>query len=632
MKRRIWSVVLAALLLFTLCACSEPTQTDEEPDLSQAVEITLSGDSIQCADSTVRIDGSSATITREGVYRLKGRLNDGFIQIKAGKKEKVRLILDGAEIRSQSFAPLYVAQADKVFVTLADGSDNVLANGGSFAQIDENNVDAAIFSKDDLTLRGGGKLTVSSPAGHGIVGKDDLVVEGCELTVDAQAQAISGKDSVTVTGGTLRLTAGKDGIHSENSDDTAKGNLCLEDGAYTILAGGDGISASGELQIKDGAYAITTGGGSDLDSFKGVKSGAELLIEGGSFAIDSADDALHSNAGLTITDGEFRISAQDDAIHADGAVSIRGGSIEIEQCREGIEGLIVELSGGKVDITASDDGLNANGEEIMGPGRSTQSDDAAETYVSISGGELHINAGGDGIDSNGGLYVSGGVIRVSGSTNGGNGALDYGTDSYITGGSLIAAGYGEMAVNFGSSSTQGAILINVDEQPADTGIVLKDGSGTVLLQWTAPKKFNCLNLSCPELTQGQTCTLTAGSFTTEITLDSLIYGQGSGFGGGFGGMPGGFGRGGNPQGGQTPPEGFDPSQGGQTPPEGFDPSQGFQPPEGFDPSQGFQPPEGFDPSQGFQPPEGFDPSQGGQPPGGFGGFGNPGERPGGNNP
>ena len=159
----------------------------------------------------------------------------------------------------------------------------------------------------------------------------------------------------------------------------------------------------------------------------------------------------------------------------------------------------------------------------------------SDALLEISGGTVTVNAGGDGLDTNGSLNLSGGTVTVYGPTNDGNGSLDYGTDAAVTGGSLIALGSSGMAVNF-RSATQGAILLNVGSQSAGTTVTLTDADGNVLLSCTAEKAFAAVNLTCPELAQGGTYTVTAGAFSQTITLDSLITGSGGPGGpGGFGG-------------------------------------------------------------------------------------------------
>ena len=229
-------------------------------DEESAIAINLS-DGASTADSdSVVIDGDTITITEEGTYILSGGLTNGQIVVEA-ENAKVQLVLDNADISCETSAAIYVKAADKVFITTTDGSTNTVCTSGEFEAIDDNNIDAAIFSKSDLTLNGAGSLEVTCENGHGIVSKDDLVITSGEYVVDAGKHALSGKDSVRIAGGTFDLTAGRDGIHSENTDEEEKGFVYIENGSFTITSDGDGIDASYVVEIVDGSFEITAGGG-----------------------------------------------------------------------------------------------------------------------------------------------------------------------------------------------------------------------------------------------------------------------------------------------------------------------------------------------------------------------------------
>lgn len=526
--------------------------------------ITLSGDSISCQSNAVQISGSVATITEEGTYILSGSLEDGTIIVDAEDTDKIQLVLNGVEITSSTSAAIYVREADKVFITTVSGTENLLANGGEYVAIDDNNIDAAIFSKADLTLNGAGTLTIHAAAGHGIVSKDDLVLTSGTYEITAASHGLSGKDSVRVASGTYTITSGKDGIHAENADDTSLGFLYIANGTFEIHAQGDGMSAGTYLLIEDGEFSVEAGGGSenastqsntqdfapgrqwetttvdtsdDTTSTKGLKAVTDLTVNSGTFAIDSADDSLHSNGDLTILGGEFTISSGDDGIHADSAVSISDGTIQISQSYEGIEGLSITIDGGDISLVASDDGLNAAGGNDSSGFGGRGGDIFASTdgaVITISSGTLHVNASGDGIDSNGDLIITGGEIYVSGPTDSGNGALDYAGEAVISGGTFVAAGSSGMAQNFSSSSTQGVMMVTVNSASAGSTIALSDSSGNELVSWQADKAYTSVIISCPQITQGETYTLTTGSNSTEITMSSLVYSSG-----GMGGGPGG---------------------------------------------------------------------------------------------
>ncbi len=535
-------------------------------DEDASVRIQLGGDTAQCDSEAVEISGGTVTIQDEGTYILTGTLN-GMVIVDAEDTDKLQLVLDGVSIKSESSAALYIRQADKVFVTLAPGSENTLSNGGSYTAIDENNIDAAVFSKEDLTLNGSGSLNIQAAAGHGIVSKDDLVITSGTYQITAASHGLSGKDSVRIAGGSFNIASGKDGIHAENADDASLGFAYLSDGTFVISSEGDGISAGSILQIENGEFQIQSGGGSanaeqsqssgqqpgrfpmketetasaseDTVSTKGLKADGDLLINGGNFTIDSADDACHTNGSLTVNEGTFTISSGDDGFHADAGLVIAGGTIEITESYEGIEGQSIEITGGEIRLTVSDDGLNAAGGNDQSGFGGRRGDDnfasGSNASIHISGGTLFINASGDGIDSNGSLTVSGGAVYVDGPTGGGDGALDYDGEGTVTGGGVVAVGSSQMAQNFGSSSTQGSILVSVGSQEAGSTVTLTDESGQELITFQAAKSFDSVAVSCPEITEGASYTLTAGNSENQITMDSLIYGSGGGMGMGGGG-------------------------------------------------------------------------------------------------
>lgn len=214
------------------------------------------------AASGVYISGNIITITKEGTYVFSGALSEGQIVVDADSAE-VQLVLDNADITCASSAAIYVKNADKAFITLAEGAENILMNTAEYEAIDDNNIAAVIFSKDDLTLNGKGTLTINSEYGHGIVSKDDLKLVGGTYNITAENHALSGKDSVRIADGTYNLTSGKDGIHSENADDDEKGFVYIASGDFTIESTGDGIDASYVVQIDDGDFDITAGDGAE---------------------------------------------------------------------------------------------------------------------------------------------------------------------------------------------------------------------------------------------------------------------------------------------------------------------------------------------------------------------------------
>ena len=327
-----------------------------------AVRILLNGTSATATSDNVQISDNNITITEEDTYVLSGTLDDGTVVVDADDSAKIHLIFDGININSSNSAALLILSADKVTVTLASDK-NSLSNSGYFAPVDALNVNAALYSKEDLSLNGSGSLTINSPAGHGISCKDDLVLAGGTYTVTAANHGLDANDSIRLTASTLSIEAGTDGIHAENTDDTSLGFIYIADGTYNINANDDGISAGAYLQIEDGTFDITTTAvASSADaSGKGLKSVNSMQISAGSFTISSYDDSIHSNTDIIINGGTYRLSSQDDGIHADASLTVNDGDINITESYEGLEALNLTVNGGNIRLIASDDGLNAAG-------------------------------------------------------------------------------------------------------------------------------------------------------------------------------------------------------------------------------------------------------------------------------
>ncbi len=485
-------------------------------DAASAVRISLETNKITCDAEDVKVEGSTATILGGGTYILSGKL-EGNIVVYAGDLEKPHIVLDGVDIISSS-ASIFVVNADKVFITLAPGSENILINDGGFAPVGNVNVDGVIYSTADLSLNGSGTLEVYSLGGHGIVSNDDLVIAGGNYEIEAVGHALKGNDSVRVCGNsTFALTAGKDGLHAENND-PAKGFVYLAGGSYTIAADGDGISASGTMQIRAGSYAITTGGGHNAvaaGSAKGLKSGGGMLLEGGSFTIDAKDDALHSDRDLVVKGGSFSVKTGDDAAHADVTLAVFGGTLDVTESYEGLEAMHVEMLGGKVTLACDDDGINAaGGNDDSGTGGDFGDDfaqNATDGSVNVAGGDLYINAAGDGIDTNGSFTMSSGRVTVCGPTQGNTAVLDYDKSAIITGGFFIGTGSHMVAQTFSTESTQGVIALSVGSQAAGTEISIKGGS--VSFSYTPTLPFRIFIISTPDMVKGEEYAVTIGELS-----------------------------------------------------------------------------------------------------------------------
>ena len=435
-------------------------------DESEAVKITLSGKTAACNSSNVQIEDGVVTIKAAGVYVLSGTLTDGTIVVDAGDDDKVQLVLDGVSIMAADYAAIYAKNADKVFVTLAEGAGNSLTVSGDYVQTDDNNVDAVIFAKCDLTLNDTGSLTVKDNTGHGIVSKDDLVVTGGTYTIYSQDHCLNGKDSVRIADGTFNLSCDEDGIHAGNDDQ------------------------------QDGY----------------------VYIEGGDINISVGDDAIHAEGLLIITGGDIDVSKSCEGVEGD-KILVTGGDIDVISSDDGFN-----AAGGSSGSGDNHDGFGG------GPGMGGVYMDAdSDAYIFITGGTININANGDGIDSNGCIGITGGSVYVLGPSDNGNGAMDYGICAAITGGEIVAVGGSGMAQGFGDESTQCSALVNFDEW-VDAGetITLTDSDGKEVLSYRVDKKFNSVVISTSDMKQGDNYTLTVGDQNSTFTLDDITYSEGSG--------------------------------------------------------------------------------------------------------
>ena len=606
MKKWLISIMAVAALLLAGSALADGS-------------ITLSPDGSTSTDASVLIDGQTVTITQEGAYQIAGTLDDGALIVESGENAKITLVLGGVSIKNTTGAAIQIGTADDVTIELEEGTTNVLQSGEEVdiaaATESEEASGGALQSKADLKIKGKGSLTVLGYLNNGIHCTKDLKIKNGNISVTALGHGIKGKKSVTVSGGTVTVTSGKDGITSDETENEEKGFVTIEGGEIIITSAGDGASAETTLTVTDGVISIISGGGSanaqqktdnmrgwwdfdnsasddDSASCKGLKAGKALVISGGSITIDAQDDALHTDGDMTISGGECILSTGDDGAHAELSLTVLDGKITVLTSYEGLEANQITLAGGDLDITASDDGINANGGSDgfsggfgggFGGGRggmggsfggrrndtnnqngdttppdgnapsgnpptmpgqdaadSTTTDDTSDKQpvLLITGGKITVNADGDGLDSNGNLRVEGGDITVNGPSNGGNGAIDIGTENggagFISGGTLIALGTSSMAENFGSTSTQCAFLVTMNSFGAGETITITDSQGNVLYTGVTVKSANSVVFSSADLTVGETYTVTIGSSSATVTQSSTVVGSTNGFGGGFG--------------------------------------------------------------------------------------------------
>lgn len=528
MKKKSLSLIISALLALSLCSCSFSTGISDtssntssnasssqsqssgnaanssttsseaealsddmftsrdlsgEYDESTATKIQL-GNSITVNGAGASVSNSTIKISQQGTYILSGTLNDGNIIIDcADDTAKVQLVLDNAAIKCSTYAPIYAKSADKLFITLADNTDNVIEDSGEYQLGDDDaNVDGAIFAQCTTTFNGSGTLTVNGTQNHAVVSKDNLKVASGTLNINSACDALQGKDSVRICGGNIKINAGEDAVKTSNDEDEDKGFVYIVGGELDITAGDDGIHAEKKLSIKDGVININ-------ESYEGIE-GADIEISGGKISIVSSDDGVNVAGG---SDG------QDF-----------GSPMEFQNV--GNSDLKLVISGGYLFVNAGGDGLDSN------------------STISVQGGIIIVsgpeNSGNGAIDYEVSAEISGGTLIAVGSSG-------------------MATGFGNSSAqnsfmtNLSSSQQANTSVAITDENnnlilsftpPTQYDNIVVSSSKLEL-----DKEYNIIvgayASDADENGFAESGTLTGGSVDSTITLDSVATNNGAGMGG-----------------------------------------------------------------------------------------------------
>ena len=545
---------------------------------SEAVKITLNKTTATVSGSGAKADGSTITITEEGVYIVSGTLEDGQIIVDASDSDKVQIVLDGVNINCETNAAIYVREADKVFITLAENSSNTLGGGNEYTQIDDNTVDGVIFSKSDLVCNGTGSLTIEADYKHGIVSKDDLVITGGTYKITAADNGITAKDQLKILDGSFDIDAANSAVKAKNTDDTELGNIYIAGGVFTVKAEQDGFHATGSIVVDDGTITVNSGDDgfhAELDtvihggtifvekSYEGLE-GKRVVVNGGDITVNASNDGV--NAANSGDGGVNAANSGDDGANTTnpGANAVGSGDDDSNAASSNNDSSAAVNSGDDGSISGEADGKEppqmppdtengsdmqpsqdfdpenapsgGNAPQDFDPGNAPSDGNApqmmqrgsggggnSELYIKITGGTLTVSADGDGLDSNGGLFVTGGTTIVYGPTSDGDSALDYDGSAIVTGGTLAAIGSAGMTESFDEASTQPVITYyGTETQSADTTITLTDSDGSALFTVTPEKVYASIVLTCPEMKLDATYTLAAVTDNEEITLTDII--------------------------------------------------------------------------------------------------------------
>ena len=482
------------------------------------------------ATDGVTVEDGTLTITKAGTYKLSGEYQ-GQIKVETADSDAVRLVLDNANITNSSGAALNVVNADEVILYSASGTTNTISDGADYTATGEDDPDAVVYSKADLTIAGEGTLKVNGNHEDGIHTSDGLVIASGTLEVNAANTGIKGKDYVDILGGTINVTAQQDGIKSTNDTDEGQGWTRLSNGTVTVNAGDDGFKASRVVEISGGSLTVE-------QSDEGIEA-QYINVSGGDVNVTSADDGM--NASLKTSDSESTDSSANTSDTADQQQNNQQqGSIPGGQ-QSGTSGTAQQqnntqnqgnqnmgqppaMPGGNAQDGTSQNGTTGTGQQGMGqppqggmPGGGTF--EVVDAAINVSGGHVTVNAEGDGIDSNGVTTLSGGTLIVNGPSQGGNAALDdTNGDLLLNGATVLSGSTADMFEAPSTNSTSGYLkLTNSSGFEQGSTVQVADSSGKVVANYKVTKSnVQLVLVSSSSIVKGQSYTV----YTTTSAVDS----------------------------------------------------------------------------------------------------------------
>lgn len=531
------------------------SEQDLSWDASSETAIDLSNPT---ATDGVTVEDGTLTITKAGTYKLSGEYQ-GQIKVETADSDAVRLVLDNANITNSSGAALNVVNADEVILYSASGTTNTISDGADYTATGEDDPDAVVYSKADMTIAGEGTLKVNGNHEDGIHTSDGLVIASGTLEVNAANTGIKGKDYVDILGGTINVTAQQDGIKSTNDTDEGKGWTRLSNGTVTVNAGDDGFKASRVVEISGGSLTVE-------QSDEGIEA-QYINVSGGDVNVTSADDGM--NASLKTSNSESTDSSANTSDTANqqqnnrqqgslpggqqngtsnqqqqgmGQPPAMSGTSQDGTSQNGASGTAQQqnntqnqgnqnmgqppaMPGGNAQDGTSQNGTTGTGQQAMGqppqggmPGGGGGTFEVIDAAINVSGGHVTVNAEGDGIDSNGVTTLSGGTLIVNGPSQGGNAALDTNGDLLLNGATVLSGSTADMFEAPSTNSTSGYLkLTNSSGFEQGSTVQVADSSGKVVANYKVTKSnVQLVLVSSSSIVKGQSYT----AYTTTSAVDS----------------------------------------------------------------------------------------------------------------
>lgn len=222
-------------------------------------------------------------------------------------------------------------------VSIGSGTISIIAGGDGI--VSENSEDATagyvLIDGGTITIQTGGS---GADSAKGVKAQAALVINGGDITIDAEDDALHSATSVTVTNGTLRLSSGDDGIHSDDILAISGGGITISQ-SYEGIEGGTITVSGGTIDVTSSDDGFNAAGGADSSSNNGprgndafaVDTSKSLVISGGTITVNAEGDGLDSNGSLTISDGTIYVSgptaSNNGALDSGSTMTISGGTI-----------------------------------------------------------------------------------------------------------------------------------------------------------------------------------------------------------------------------------------------------------------------------------------------------------------
>lgn len=510
---------------------------------SKATDIVMSDSEITTngtAAENVKIDGTTVTITKGGLYDFTGTCSDGAIIVDSEESETVRLIFNGLSLTNKKGSALYIKKSAKTILTASGKSSNVLTDGAEYTDAEEG-VNAVISSLGDLTFNGEGQFIINANYQDAISCGGNLKITSGTMNIQSPDDGVVAKTGLSIKNGSFNIQCQGNALKTTSVEE-GQGYIGIESGNYVLTTGIDALNATDSIYILNGSFTATTANGSSVESTadgwgkfgdgeqtaKGLKAGGSVEIYGGLLNFDTADDAVYANENVHINTGCLNISSGDDGIVAAENITVNGGSITVAKAYVGLEGNVVALNSGYVDVNSAGTGVNVAG----GVAGSASVDRAGKNELERSGnGEftiketcINVKADREAVDVAGNICIESGSVNVRSADTTGLKSIACTGEYTIHGGVVLIAGNESEMTLPSDASQQNAVCLEYPEQQAENTIIcIMDKDNNVVTSFAPAAAYQKVLISKTAFEKGKKYTWYYATVTdsTSVTFGEI---------------------------------------------------------------------------------------------------------------